>query len=108
MSKVSKYASITALAGAVALAAMMAASPAQAAHKTIESQFQHIEECLKWLTSDPAKHAKNCGPGHTIFFGSINGNGHYTPPVVEEEPCEDPCWHPCWHPCWSPCEEVAR
>lgn len=66
---------------------LLAASPAQAKHPTVQSQIQHYLECLNWMITDPAKHRKLCGPGHEFFLPynnfaptGITGMPPVTPP----------------------------
>jgi len=72
---------------------LLAASPAQAKHPTVQSQIQHYLECLNWMITDPAKHRKLCGPGHEFFLPynnfaptGITGMPPVTPPAPPSTP----------------------
>lgn len=58
------------------LASAMAASPVQAAStsSSVTDSFQHFIQCAEWLITNPAMHAKDCGPGHTVTVSS-GGDG---------------------------------
>jgi len=70
------------------IASLLSVGPAQAAkHNTIELQLKHYEQCLTWMYTDPAKHAKFCGPGHEFFFNPNINSAPYAdspkfPPAV--------------------------
>jgi hypothetical protein len=111
---------VLAAAGAL-FAALMAATPAQAAvhHSDPAAQTAHFIACFKLLGTP--EHAKECGPGHefTGKFSNAWNSENYTPPATTTEtpPCEHPpckpeC-HPCppppCHPCPPPCvKEYSR
>ncbi len=79
----SKTLQLAAAAGILAMSGLLAASPTQAAttDHTVSAALQHYIDCANWLVSDPAKHAEECGPGHTVFVSGSTGTG---------APC-DPC-----------------
>ncbi len=69
---------LAAMAGVLAIGGLLAASPAQAGkYSSPQAAFQHYEDCLNWLISDPAKHAKFCDPGTTVFVSGAGGSGNF-------------------------------
>lgn len=75
-------------AGVLAIGGFLAASPAQAAkYSNWQDAAKHFEDCANWLVSDPAKHAKFCDPGHTIFVNATGGDGSV--------PVKECCWCCC-------------
>ncbi len=64
-------------ASVLTLTSLMAASPVHAAatSASITDTMQHFIECAGWLITDPAKHAKECDPGHTVFANGTGGDG---------------------------------
>ena len=87
------------LAGAGTLVALLAASPVQAAttHHSTEWQVQHYLTCLDLMVSNPARHARLCGPGHlSVMVSDSRGWGYQaTPPpvITSTDDCVPP---PCW------------
>jgi len=81
---VSRASRFAGAASVLTLASLMASAPAHAAASTSSSsgstdQFQHFVDCARWLLSDPAKHAKYCDPGHTVFVSS-GGDAEFSSP----------------------------
>lgn len=72
---VSRASKLAGAASLLTLTGLIAASPAQAASTTSASALQHFLDCANWLITDPAKHAANCDPGHTVFVSSSTGSG---------------------------------
>jgi hypothetical protein len=90
--------STIALAGASAFfAALLVASPAQAAHHSDPAaQAKHFAECLDLMISNPTKHAQLCGPGHE-WTGKFSHEGDFSgtnppPPPPKTDPCEGKEW----------------
>ena len=81
----SRASRFTGAASILTLAGLLAGSSAQAATPSVTSQFQHFIDCAGWLFSDPAKHAQDCAPGHTVFVSSSTGSGAVPPPSDPED-----------------------
>ena len=80
---VSNIIRLAAISGAFAIGSLMATAPAQAGkYSDVTAAVQHYIDCANWLITDPAKHAANCGPGHTFFVSSSTGSAAYKPPHV--------------------------
>jgi len=102
---------LLALAGVGIVAALLAASPAQAAHHSTQWHIQHYIECLGLMGSPT--HTAKCGPGHewTGKFSEAVGfeAPPPAPPVTTETPAPcvpPPCIPPhCWPRCRPPCEK---
>ena len=95
------------LAGVLAIGGLLAASPAQAAkYSNWQDAAKHFEQCATWLTSDPAKHAQFCDPGHVVFANATGGDGNVTPQSTTKPPCH-PCPPPPCHPCPPHCHSSS-
>lgn len=114
------------LLAAAALAGMaMAAGAAQAQRPTVPEQLQHYLECLDWMFSNPARHAKECAPGHVYIIPDPKSTGtdepdcyvpsRYVPVGLYEDCPPRPCYDDAGYvpstfgggDCYEPCAEKS-
>ena len=80
---------------ATAVAAVIGVSSSALSDTTITpdnvNHWQHLIDCAKALLSDPAAHAKYCGPGHDVFVSGSTGSGSPSSIIIPPSICPTAC-----------------
>ncbi len=77
---------------AFALAPLANAAPVQASALQ-DAYFDHLEQCIHLLLTDPIEQARVCGTGNGPSGRTLPA---YTPPPAPTKPPVEEC--PVWHP----------